>query len=322
MIYLHKRGRPDRPKLALSEIQLYIIDTGFFHEGVFLRDLELIEEFRASNRNLDNFAVNLRARTRETHGDNTSYYYGEYLSQGALNIQGTCEMVTADDIITQDLFILRPEFRQSMNGGSDGPGSRLASEVNRLRGSFSDHMRLRRDDPGWNPELASPWEIRAARTIAIRFGSGWRIPVAAHLLALQPRGDGDEAILSLLCGAPFTYNERERLVIGKTPVAAAVDDLLPEVQQANAILRAVIADFTIGHIQERAQNARNTLGFAALLVMELMEGCEQYQDTVSPGSVWKLAEEDAALEHFNIDLDVAVERLQRRLQRTTRQGGA
>ncbi|KAK3681566.1 hypothetical protein B0T22DRAFT_387339, partial [Podospora appendiculata] len=190
MIYLHKRGKPNFPKLALREIQLYILDTTVFPKGVFVRDLELIEEFRASNRDLDNFAANVRVRTRETHGDDT-FYYGEYLSQGALEIEDRCQMVTADAIITQDLFSLRPEFEESMSGGSDGPGLRLASEVNRLRVRFNDHI-----------QPASLRELAAAQRIAMRFGRRWRVPVAAHLLALQPRGDGDEYILVMFRSPP------------------------------------------------------------------------------------------------------------------------
>lgn len=51
---------------------------------------------------------NLEGLRTETHVG--SYYFGEYLSQGALKIEDKCQIVSAQEIIDQGLFSLHPEL--------------------------------------------------------------------------------------------------------------------------------------------------------------------------------------------------------------------
>lgn len=173
--------RHTRYKLNLDEIYLCIIDTTAFPEGVFARDMDLLDAFLEYDSNLKNFKILRSKRHREYTG---SYYFGEYLSQGALRIQGNCDIVSAQVIIDQGLFILRPELAEY---GSKA--STLANEVIRLREKFVRSKQL-----GHVPE-ASFIEVNAAMEIAQLFEPRWMMPIAASLLALRPRRRVDDAIV-------------------------------------------------------------------------------------------------------------------------------
>jgi hypothetical protein len=38
------------------------------------------------------------------------FYFGEYISQGILRVEGNCSIVSMQDLIDTGLFSLRPEF--------------------------------------------------------------------------------------------------------------------------------------------------------------------------------------------------------------------
>lgn len=98
--------------LGFDNINLCIIDTSCFPEAVFLRDMDLIRAFRSAGNDLRNFEGLRSKRSRRFSG---CYYFGEYLSQGALKIEGKCQIVSAQDIISQGLYDIRPEFEEFAN---------------------------------------------------------------------------------------------------------------------------------------------------------------------------------------------------------------
>ncbi|KAH7204938.1 hypothetical protein BKA60DRAFT_430555, partial [Fusarium oxysporum] len=86
-------------KTAFSEIQLIMIDTREFPKQTFVRDLGVLEHFHLYVSDL----ASKYARKREG-----SMYFGEYLSQGRLEIQGRCSQVSMQRLIGTGLFTLCP----------------------------------------------------------------------------------------------------------------------------------------------------------------------------------------------------------------------
>lgn len=179
VIYLHKYSK-ETP--SLEEINLCVIDTAAFPPGVFLQDLDLIDAYKSYNNGLQDLE-GLRRR---------QYYFGEYLSQGALKIENKCQIVSTRAIFDRGLFSLQPEFNISMTNGK----RTWAKEVLRLRESFSYYALI--------TSSISPQEIQAAKSIAQLFGPRWRLPVAANLMALSPHRSSDPALRQVFKAPPFT----------------------------------------------------------------------------------------------------------------------
>ncbi|KAG4291581.1 hypothetical protein FPRO06_13802 [Fusarium proliferatum] len=195
-IYKHKKEGAE-----LEAIHLCIIDTTMFPKGVFIRDLDLIEEFYDKvprdqsivvkgeektweARGLGDFR-HLRSKSHKTYSG--VYYFGEFLSQGQINIKGRSSTVTCDKIINNALFTMLPQFQLELEGSK----VRWAEAVVESRESF--YM-------GIEPEETSASEFVAATTLALQFRSVWFLPVLANLLALRPRAAQDPGILDRISG--------------------------------------------------------------------------------------------------------------------------
>lgn len=174
---------------AFEDISLCVVDTALFPSGVFLQDLDLIRAFRTFDEQLDNFA-NLRLVKR-----GGVFYFGEYLSQGALKIEGKCQIVSAQAMIDQGLYDLQPKFREFAAWPKARPPP-WANPVLELREEFYQ-------GPGDAWEV-SPEEHMAAMKIADLFGGHWALPVAANAFALRPRRSWDKRILVTFRAPRFT----------------------------------------------------------------------------------------------------------------------
>jgi hypothetical protein len=96
--YIYYRHLSSKDGSNLEDILLYVIDTKRFPIGTFLRDLDLIDAFSKFDdpgkmKNLENLQY---LRT------SSSYYFGEYLSQGSLKIRGKCQIVSAKVLFDDD----------------------------------------------------------------------------------------------------------------------------------------------------------------------------------------------------------------------------
>lgn len=175
-IYKHKTEPP-----KLDTIYLCIIDTTLFPNGVFIKDLDLIEEFHDKHRGLSNLRK-LR---------NTKYYFGEYLSQGQTNVYGRSCTVSCDKIINNHLFAMMHQFKVDIEGET----SLWANAVVKAREPFYI----------MEQEAIDNSEFSGAMAIASEFGTRWSLPMLANLLALSPRTARDPAnigfILELFSGA-------------------------------------------------------------------------------------------------------------------------
>jgi hypothetical protein len=120
-------------------------------------------------------------------------YFGEYLSQDVLKIEGKCEIVSAQAMIDQGLYNLCREFE-----------------------NFA-HWELRRSPPWAKPvvslhkdlyQIESPEisneKLQVAVNVAELFGSCWTLPIAANLIALLPGPKEDVAIIQVFRANLFT----------------------------------------------------------------------------------------------------------------------
>lgn len=191
LVYIFHLNANVRDGSAFENISLCVIDTTRFPGGVFLRDMDLIRAYRSFETDLRNFEG---LRSKKYNGYSGSFYYREYLSQGALKIENRCQIVSAQALIDQGLYRLQPEFEEFAKWElRERPP--WAIPVIRLREVFYQKMIERK--------RISKYELQAAINIAQLFGPLWRLPLTANLIALLPRRREDSDILQAF-NAHFT----------------------------------------------------------------------------------------------------------------------
>lgn len=190
-IWKHKKQ-----STKLSAISLCIVDTTLFPDGVFMKDIDLMNEFHDKvpdhypvidnkgapstwgERGLDNMR---ELRTQLFYNYLGVYYFGEYLSQGQTNIEGRSCTVTCDKIINSNLFAFMPQFKDEIEGKTQF----WANTVIRLRQPFYITEEEEMNDSDFSD----------ATIIANKFDTAWFLPMLANLLALSPRTARDPAII-------------------------------------------------------------------------------------------------------------------------------
>ncbi|KAJ2897755.1 uncharacterized protein MKZ38_004378 [Zalerion maritima] len=181
------RYRTDHDKPSLSEIHLLMLDTRQFPEGTFLRDLEAIDEFQKHSADLAGIKT----------WRMSDKYFGEYLTQGRLNVDGQCSQTSMQQLIDMGLFTLCPAL------GITGEWTRWAIPVVNIRNDF--------DGPAISIDRKN---VRSAITMAQAYlGDRLALPFAVMLLSLQHRQHDDETILGGF-RAMFTDDEFEALDLG------------------------------------------------------------------------------------------------------------
>lgn len=178
MICYRANHSKDAP-LKYKDIQLCIIDTTKLSKDAFIRDLDLTRAFApfdsSDNNNLTKFH-DLRS--------GPTWYFGEYLSQGALNVENCIQLVSAKAIMDAGLQVLRPDLMLFKHA----PPAKLASEVVERRKVFDQIAGL-------------PLVERAVEdVVAITklFGDDYKLPIAAYFSALLPREEEDDGLVNLL----------------------------------------------------------------------------------------------------------------------------
>ncbi len=168
----------------LEDIFLCVLDTSSYNEGAYIRATSLMAAFRDYSTELAE--VEQQRSTEPCH-------WGEYLTQGPLNIEGACEIVPADKLVECGLFTLLPELkalgeRWTRNGKPTTPSWDEA--LQKLRGAWEDGD----VDLEAAEEFTEEEESCVAR-IASRFGVYLQTPVAAALAALRPRREADPRLV-------------------------------------------------------------------------------------------------------------------------------
>lgn len=187
---IYKRQNP-RDGSEWHEIQLCVIDTTKFPSGAFIRDIDLMRSFAGINEKLDN-QRQLREGVRRPR-DTGLYYFGEYLSQGALRVKDKCSIVSMDKIFDCGLSLLQPHFNLEVETGPP----MLSKEVIRLRKEFnlaSSHH--------WVP-VSEPHTQAAFKTGSL-FGQVWKLPMMASFLSLRPISDDDLMFIRDIFRTNFT----------------------------------------------------------------------------------------------------------------------
>ncbi|KAJ5803046.1 uncharacterized protein N7503_005496 [Penicillium pulvis] len=235
--------RHHRDHVALEDITLFIVNTTTFQRGAFVQDLDLISIFSRFSYSLRSME---RLRTERTGDFSKRFYFGEYLSQGALKIEGKCSSATGKEIIDKGLFFLRPELNDSWKHDLG-----WANRVLKLRKCFAH-------EPGHESKEDLELQVALAFGIGSLFGSDWEPPIAASLLGLRRRSARD---VDAICKASI------KLAAGKTETPAIIfivmtflgwdiiyfrsnADLraLPEVQQFETIMLALVGPFHIRYM--------------------------------------------------------------------------
>lgn len=189
LVYIFHLRANERDGSAFEQIHMCIIDTSTFPEGVFLRDLDLVRCYRAydqGHKSLSDFE-GLRLKKHESFSGH--YYFGEYLSQGALKIESKCQIVSAQTLMDRGLFRIRSEF-EHFAGWTPRAKPPWAKPVIELRESFYISKTER---PGISEE-----RLQAALHISRLFEPPWRLAMAANLIALAPPRMDDRRFLAFL----------------------------------------------------------------------------------------------------------------------------
>lgn len=104
--YMFYRHYDSADKSHLGDINLLVVDTEKFPAHTFIRDSDLIQAFKGFDNREKNGLLSL-ASLRDT-----SHYFGEYLSQGSLQISGKCSTISARTMLHLQERIRRSGARQ------------------------------------------------------------------------------------------------------------------------------------------------------------------------------------------------------------------
>ncbi|KXX73623.1 hypothetical protein MMYC01_210142 [Madurella mycetomatis] len=179
--YALHRHRGSCDTSALADIALLVLDTRGFPAGTFVSEMEILRVFAEHEKAVavQNKTLRRLVEIREDPRRNRSY--GEYLSQGELDIRGRCVQTTMQKLIDLGIFELVKELSE------EDLWKKLALRVLDLREELL---------PSAPAPSATHFEVRKAITIADAcFGDRWTIPVAAMLLALRRRKRNDAIIV-------------------------------------------------------------------------------------------------------------------------------
>ncbi|KAH7305570.1 hypothetical protein B0I35DRAFT_400300 [Stachybotrys elegans] len=228
MRILHHKHRVD-----WSDIKLLVIATTGLPRGVFVRDMDLIDAFAPHDSRLTDFG-SLRRRKHPTLSG--FYYFGEYISQGALKIMGKAQIVSAHDMLSAGLSRFSPDMINRVTIGT----FEWSNEVIRQREGFCAPMKER--------PLTSKAEIESAICVGRLFGP-YRLPVAACLLATLPRQAQDDDVLQAFRNAAFIDEEKQSCSPMQTTIVPY--NTLPEVQQFENIRQLIFMDTCLASVKDR-----------------------------------------------------------------------
>ncbi|KAL8403510.1 hypothetical protein RB594_008681 [Gaeumannomyces avenae] len=212
--YSKQQGTPS------EYIKLCMVNTQKFPKGVFARDIYLIEAYECY----------LPTYERWVSGDGTTsktlnsllnlrrqgWYFGEFLSQGALDIDGKSCIVSLSDLEDRGLLRLLPEL------DTHDEELQLARWVLNERMKWSD------------VPLSSRLPVELGRLVDL-FEPDFRLPAAAALLSLEPRDPEDPGLMWDMVQVVTRYPDDATLKHYYS--RQHTDDLeMPEVNQYSTII--------------------------------------------------------------------------------------
>ncbi|KAL5092169.1 hypothetical protein Trisim1_002057 [Trichoderma cf. simile WF8] len=196
-----------------------------------MRDLDLMSAFRSVDLNLQKVEDLRHRQSSEFSG---YYYFGEYLSQGALKVEGHCHMVSARNIVDGGLYDIRKEFKEFASW-KRGPGSaRWANAVIQMREVFYRSKSQRRQ--------MSKRAILAALRISRQFRPDFQATIAANLVAIAAPRYRDVPTQSICRELPPPSVSDWKQSFEEATIAS--HDTMPEVQEYTAIMQGIYENFT------------------------------------------------------------------------------
>ncbi|PYH49259.1 uncharacterized protein BP01DRAFT_420281 [Aspergillus saccharolyticus JOP 1030-1] len=242
--YRHQSSRDGSP---LREIRLYVVDTKKFPRGTFIRDVDLINAFVDVDPIPSGNGLK-RLRRYRTWDLN----FGEYLSQGALRIEGKCQMISGQSIFENNrLRRIQPNFTDIDVRVPEG-NPRWAKEVCRLR-----RVIWRGNGGPLQVAAAVPHDrMQAVGEIADLFDHpAWRLPMAIYFAALvgsrQELATVTTTTTLLEALRPYYASSDIGLDRGDLKVKIVGFQSVPELEQTATIFQHIRKDYTL----------RKTLGF-------------------------------------------------------------
>lgn len=169
-IYRSSHGKLGHAQVPTQDLQILVVNTQLFPPGAFIRDLDLIDAFPP----LTSKQIKLREwRTRCER----RLYFGEFLSQGSLNIEGRCVQTSLKALIDNGVFELCPGMENKAHWHD------WANRTVDLREPFRTNIA---------PAPTSKRDLRVALVIAEScFGTCWTLPLLLTLLSFKPRREAD-----------------------------------------------------------------------------------------------------------------------------------
>jgi hypothetical protein len=173
---------------SLANTFICVVDTARLPTRVFMSEMFLMSAFSkydtsprlpSASRSRLSDLLSLRQTKHPKYAGTTDL--GQYLSQGALLVEGHCSVVSLAGIIDSGLYALRHEF--SLPAPRD---EAWALNIIRLREMFYA------TSPCYPAEAL---EIESALRIGEKYGPSWKLPIALAFLALKPRLAWDDGIM-------------------------------------------------------------------------------------------------------------------------------
>lgn len=176
LLYGLRRLDTDRDHPKASEINLFVIDTRNFQAGTFIKDLDIIRVLAHEEEDPRQYgSLSLFQNLR-----NGNHYFGEYLTQGKLKVEGQCVQTTLEELKNHGLLQLNAGIAET------SMWSKPVRNILAIRDSFALFEEAR---------TAEKTEVRKAIAMAEScFGGRWTFPMALHLLALKPRRNPDTVV--------------------------------------------------------------------------------------------------------------------------------
>ncbi|EGX95935.1 hypothetical protein CCM_00589 [Cordyceps militaris CM01] len=249
LVYLFYRRAADE----LGEVWLCVVDTTRFATGTFIRDADLVGAF---------------CDDRRLGGGGWSR--GEYLTQGALGLEGRCAAATACHMLDAGLLELHPRFARMARWSRQDAAAACGGVMAELRRPFYEP----RDPPaGRRRVFANDAQIMSR--IGDLFGVGWRAPVAVALLSLAPNRTGAGELLLNFGKLGQQWDPITENCLDPTCTAAVnLDNEVPEVAEFIHNLNDAYREFCDARVREHIDDVLQALD-AARGLMQLADSVQQ-----------------------------------------------
>ncbi|KAI9374870.1 hypothetical protein BJX61DRAFT_540374 [Aspergillus egyptiacus] len=245
--YIYYRHHNKKDGSALKDIKLYVVDTTLYPRGTFIQDLDLIDFFQQydDSQSGKNLLSLQRIRKKE-------WYFGEYLSQGALKIKGKNQVISANKLFRGGLLHrLQPCFGDINKEVPENKKPIWAKEVLRLRETIWPYEA--------HCETDLQRRLKAAGEIIDQFDTDWRFPLAVYFTSLigpawpqEQREQDERAIFSFFRSRSF-YKELEYRDFSNFKVVAP--NTMPELKQVKELVHNLHTGFLLGCGKKLAQEA-------------------------------------------------------------------